>query len=70
MDNKPTGGQYILGICDVHDLVDGDDRKRLVSFCSFCDAWMCDVCSDDIAKRTVAWAIRLARKITESPQIK
>ena len=60
-----NSNEYKLGVCDVHSLVDGDDKKRIVSFCAFCDAWMCDVCSDDIAKRSAAWAIRLARKVRD-----
>ena len=58
-EEKELTSEYRLGVCDVHLLVDGDSKERYVRFCAFCDAWMCDACSDNLPKRALAFERRL-----------
>jgi hypothetical protein len=44
----------ISGVCEVHDLLDGDRRPRLVLFCSMCQAWICDECRGNWGRRARA----------------
>lgn len=48
--------------CDVHVLVDGDSADRSVVYCAICDAWICEICSDDLVKRAKAWGIRMYKQ--------
>jgi hypothetical protein len=60
---EPDIDGHKVGVCDVHSLVDGDDRERVVTFCAICDAWMCEPCKDNILKRALAWEKRVERKL-------
>jgi len=44
-------------ICDVCFLVDGDETTKPCSYCSFCDAWLCERCRPDLRRRALAAAI-------------
>lgn len=49
----------IAGICGCCSAVDGDFSYKLVSFCEFCKAWLCDACRGNPWKRVQAmlkWA--------------
>lgn len=48
---------YAVGACEVCRLVDGDDSPKVVRWCDFCRAWICDGCWGDWKRRTRA-AIR------------
>ena len=52
------GGKQKMGICDVHLLVDDDDRERLVKWCAVCQAYICDECKLNLIKRAQAAIIR------------
>lgn len=49
----------VLGVCDVHRLLEGDTRSRLVQWCSLCAAWLCDDCRTDPVRRARAAIARL-----------
>lgn len=50
-----------IGVCDVHRLVDKDTRRRRVSYCSVCEAWICKECWPNLAKRARAMLIKKFR---------
>jgi len=58
-------GKQKRGICDVHELVDGDTKERLVKWCEGCKAWVCDNCRGDLGRRGLAAATRLKRNVTK-----
>ena len=43
-----------IGVCDVHKYALKDNGLYPVSYCSICDAWICDKCSNNLALRTLA----------------
>ncbi|PSH05144.1 MAG: hypothetical protein CXZ00_03025 [Acidobacteria bacterium] len=49
-----TGDGERVGVCEVHRLVDQDERPRRVHYCPVCDAWMCDECSRNWGRRARA----------------
>lgn len=46
------------------DLLDGDRSPKPVIYCGFCDAWLCDRCKQDMARRARAAAARVVQKVT------
>lgn len=52
--------------CDVHVLVDGDTNDKSVTYCKVCDAWLCEKCKDNLAKRAEAWGIRSANRVEKA----
>ena len=43
-----------IGVCDVHKYALKDTGQYPVSYCSICDAWICDECSTNLPLRAVA----------------
>ena len=58
--------QVQIGVCDVCLLVDGDDSAKTVSFCSFCQSWICQRCSQNPIKRARAAGLR---KLQQAQQL-
>ena len=58
-----NGNETRADICDVHYWAKGDGRKRLVNYCSLCDAWICEECVDNIPRRALAMARRTKARI-------
>lgn len=56
-------GSNHWGICEVHQLVDGDETTRWVFWCELCKATVCHDCKSKPLRRTAAAAIRLARQL-------
>ena len=48
--------------CDVCRLVDGVRDLKVVTYCKFCDAYMCEPCFNNMPKRAKAWALRAMRR--------
>lgn len=59
----PVHGEKKVGVCDVHRLVNSDTANREVTYCSTCDAWICNKCYPDLPKRALAWAKQSKNKI-------
>ena len=55
-----TTADSALGVCEVHRLLDNDSRTRLVRWCDFCKAWICDECRESPIRRGRA-ALKRAR---------
>lgn len=51
-----------VGVCDVHRLVNKDLTLREVAYCSLCDAWICDKCSPNLAKRAYAMTLKALKR--------
>ena len=61
-----------IGVCEVCMLLDGNDSAKAVTFCGFCQAWICEWCSRNPARRARAamtkkfqQAQELARRISQ-----
>jgi hypothetical protein len=58
VDVNTEGGQAaadkVMGVCDVHALLDNDRRERPVMFCPMCQAWICDECRGNWGRRARA----------------
>ena len=44
-------------VCEVCAVLDGDDTLKPCTYCSFCDAWLCEHDLQDWLRRTKAAAI-------------
>ena len=49
---------FAPGICDVHRLLEGDVRQRLVAWCNFCKAYLCEPCSKNPWRRAKAATLK------------
>jgi hypothetical protein len=47
-----------IGVCDVCYWIDADERQKPVSYCSQCDAWICQSCFSRTWRRGFAMAFR------------
>lgn len=58
MSSEPIQLKY--GVCDVHRLVNKDNKIRQVQFCKMCDSWICEECWYNLPKRALAASKKLA----------
>lgn len=54
-----------LGVCDVHQLLEGDTTPRAVKYCSRCDAYICEECRTSTSKRARAAFKRLTDRAVQ-----
>lgn len=57
------GIEHIDKVCRVCELVDRDYSKKKVVYCSFCEAYICDGCRNDVVKRGKAALINIRLKL-------
>ena len=58
-----NGGDYEPKRCECCYLVDGDERIKQTRYCTFCQAFICDACWNDGAKRTQAFLTSTIEKV-------
>lgn len=63
--NCKNCGTKTAGICDVCRLVDGDKGVKWVVYCPTCEAYICETCEGNRAKRAAAMLLDNAHKINE-----
>lgn len=56
------------GICEVHQYALNDKKKRQVSYCPACDAWMCAECSTSPVLRAKAALTKFYSKKKQKKQ--
>lgn len=55
MNNNQEENRLLhYGICDVHKYALNDINPRMVYYCSFCDADICEECSGNTPRRALA----------------
>lgn len=52
-----------IGVCDVDRIVDHDTTMKQVTYCHFCDAWICEKCWMNYPKRIKAFGIKAFGKV-------
>jgi mRNA deadenylase 3'-5' endonuclease subunit Ccr4 len=48
-------GDKISGVCKVCELLDGDDKVKVVTFCGLCQVYICKDCYTDLDRRLKAF---------------
>lgn len=55
---QPLPPGFVMGVCDVHRLLEGDTTLRPVAYCKFCNANLCQPCSKSPLRRARAAALK------------
>lgn len=48
-------GDKISGVCKVCELLDGDDKVKVVTYCKWCEVYICNACNGDLERRFKAF---------------
>jgi hypothetical protein len=54
---------WLLHICDVCRLLDGNHRQKMCFYCPVCDAWICEDDQHNWSRRGAASAKAIAERI-------
>jgi hypothetical protein len=48
-------GDKISGVCKVCELLDGDDKVKVVKYCNLCGVFICNSCNLNLERRLKAF---------------